>query len=88
MLLFFYSLPCVCLSEGERVGVNITIIFLPPGGRTDDPQSSEFTLSPFLSVSSVVVFCNLGFFFHFLFWREMEGEMILRVTRPWADGCV
>lgn len=53
------------------VRVNITIIFLPLGGLTNDPQSSEFRLSLFLSVSSVVVFCNLGFSFLF---RERDGE--------------
>lgn len=53
------------------VRVNITIIFLPSGGFTDDPQSSEFRLSLFPSVSSIVVFCNLGFSFLF---KELDGE--------------
>lgn len=53
------------------VRVNITIICLPSGGLADDPQSSEFRLSLVLSVSSVVVFCNLGFSFLF---RELDGE--------------
>lgn len=61
MLLF---LLCLCVKEGERVvSFNITIICLPPGGLADDPQPCEFGLSLLVSVSSVVVFCNLGFSF-------------------------
>lgn len=51
--------PFFTLSMCQRVaGVNITIISLPSGGLEDDPQPSEFTLSLFTSVSSIVVFCN------------------------------
>lgn len=71
-MLLFLLFQCLCVKGGERVvSVNITIICLPPGGLTDDPQSSEFSLSLLLSVSSVVVFCNLGFSFS-LFERGRE----------------
>lgn len=82
-----------CVKGRERVvSVSITIITRTPSpGGLHDPQSSWFSLYFYQLPPLYAGFLSL---FFCLFERERdEGWSVcvrggLRVTRPWADGCV